>query len=806
MSNLFSTIPGLQPSQDEISEAELFVKQTLEGRFPDLDLREGTGLRDLLIRPTAVAYALLKKANDYYFVQNTIAGVTAETPQETVDDILSNWFLTRNTGTYAVISARLYFARQKNVSITTDLSFSPDNTLEFYPITPDVYQASNMTYDSYSNEWYLDVDLQAAETSTSYNISRGSLLYFSNFDPYFLRAEINYLAQEATAGETNLEFIARTRDSISTRNLINEPSIASNLQATFNYLKRVVTVGYGDPDMVRDFIQVFFEPSSIPTPIGGSLNGNLLTLILGTHRVNVGQVIITAGGYPDSLNGSFTVVSITANSVTCDIGTNPGNIQLLPSIIKASPSPTYIHNGGMVDIYCSNSFDTEIIQVTTDAAGTAVINGPVYDLSRTQTVGGSGNDSIPYTYQAIAQSYTQSSSYPVVITAQSPAHGLPATPTPIASGVAQSVALSSLSCVGVTVTAILTSPVSTPIPVGSVIQVSGVYPDSYNGTYTVSESSATQVKYLVLSSISSAGVGPSMEFSNYKVLLDSAVAIPDPDRFVVTAPNAWIGVPLTGNLEADVAVTYQVVNPYAKQSVIQESILSPDGVLTVFKQNHGVTTGRYVTLSNLVPTTLNKAYRVTSTSTIGSFTVQTQLLGQNLTIPGGFLGYFEPLYDLGFSTRQKLEVHFGSSFPNKTASFEVYKFKYLDSVQPYLDSAENRVLCGDLLARGFNFYKLDVTVTTYLGTTVTSAEIQVAANAFLDGLSAGSVFTLSDFTSAIVSAGVSSIKTPIGVRYTKYHRDLTAPETGDITDYLNPADFTNVFVLGTVTVKGETIS
>ena len=72
MTNLYTVIPGLTPSQQEVLEAELLAKQILEAEFPDLDLREGTGLRDLVLRPTSFAFALLKKATDYYFAHYSI--------------------------------------------------------------------------------------------------------------------------------------------------------------------------------------------------------------------------------------------------------------------------------------------------------------------------------------------------------------------------------------------------------------------------------------------------------------------------------------------------------------------------------------------------------------------------------------------------------------------------------------------------------------------------------------------------------------------------------------------------------------
>src|SRR4051812_41768350 len=193
MADLYSILPGTQVSDNEILEAELVAIQILQAKYPDTDLREGTGLRDLVIRPAATLLALVNKSLVFYYVQNTLAGVNDDTPQDLVDKIMSNWFLTRKSGTKAVINARLFFARQKDVSLTTDVFFSTDGTLKYFPLSNISVPSASLTFDAFANEYYFDMELTAESEGEDYNISSGSLLYFSNFDPYFLRAEINFL-------------------------------------------------------------------------------------------------------------------------------------------------------------------------------------------------------------------------------------------------------------------------------------------------------------------------------------------------------------------------------------------------------------------------------------------------------------------------------------------------------------------------------------------------------------------------------------------------------------------------------------
>jgi hypothetical protein len=265
MADLYSVFPGIQVTDNEILEAELLAVQILQAKYPDLDLREGTGLRDLNIRPVATLLAMMQKAGVFYFTQNSISGATDETPSELVDKMMSNWFLTRKQGSKAIINARLFFAKQKDIALSADTFFSTDNTLRYFPQVSISVPNNQLTFDSFNNEYYYDLDLVAEAEGTDYNLSSGSLLYFSNFDPFFLRAEINFLKSVAIPTETNTEFIDRAKTGISTRNLINNPSIISKMLEDFPLLDGITPIGMGDAEMIRDQIWTYVPTLTPPT-------------------------------------------------------------------------------------------------------------------------------------------------------------------------------------------------------------------------------------------------------------------------------------------------------------------------------------------------------------------------------------------------------------------------------------------------------------------------------------------------------------------------------------------------------------
>ena len=266
MASIFDVIKGLDVTQEDIVEAELFAEQYLSAQFPTYDFRQGTALRDMTIRPNATLLALVQKAITHYFDSSDIINITDETDNSIVDKRLSNFFITRSAGKKSVVNARLFFSfptqKPMNVIVPSSAFFSMDNETKFFPkgnITVYAEKTGDNFYfrfDGAYNMHYVDIELESAQPTESANISEGDLLYFTVFSPYFLKANIQYLISDAIEEESNERMVDRAYTSISTRNLINKPSIIAHILDKFNYVKSVYPVGLGDSWMYRDMIKL----------------------------------------------------------------------------------------------------------------------------------------------------------------------------------------------------------------------------------------------------------------------------------------------------------------------------------------------------------------------------------------------------------------------------------------------------------------------------------------------------------------------------------------------------------------------
>lgn len=257
MASFLDTLGEIVISREDILRSEEFTKKYLSAIFPDLDIRDNVALSDLVIRPSSTLIALITKGLDYYFSNNSIAGVTDDTPTDAVDKLLSNLFLERLSGSSAIIKVRLYFlSGDRDIFISTNNNFSADNENQFRPIVDTFIPSSQLTYDGTKDEWFYDIDMISLQQTEASNIDSGDLIYHTQVDPYFIQATVLYLSTKAIPPESNTSVVARSNTAVSTRNLINNPSILSAITSVFNYFTDIVPIGMGDPEMKRDLIQV----------------------------------------------------------------------------------------------------------------------------------------------------------------------------------------------------------------------------------------------------------------------------------------------------------------------------------------------------------------------------------------------------------------------------------------------------------------------------------------------------------------------------------------------------------------------
>lgn len=279
LSNIFIT-------RDDYDDAKNFLIQYLRDSGFEGSLDDGTALHDLLIKAFSLFYILYKresqKASAYLSLDHAKAlrHVLGEDYDTAVDSILSNWFVKRKDGTQARGYIRFWFS--KPISF---LHFKDDNlianigTVKIAPTYEQVFTEND--FQVYVNtvnniaEYYVDVQCKSVENHP-YTIPARSKVTTSVNSTSFLRATVEVDFSAGSSKEDSSEFISRTSQAITTRELITERAINTVLMDQVGNIYSIYCAGFGAKEQIRDIVE--FE--TVKVHVGNKcdiyISGNLI--------------------------------------------------------------------------------------------------------------------------------------------------------------------------------------------------------------------------------------------------------------------------------------------------------------------------------------------------------------------------------------------------------------------------------------------------------------------------------------------------------------------------------------------------
>ncbi len=333
-------MPEYSISRKDLTDAENFLVEFQTEKVPEASLEKGGSVRDILIKGFAAMYSFLRGEIDRVAARQSLLKIQesltdADDISEAVDEILSNWFLSRKAGTSATMTARLHFTEKRAQSIPAESVFWRTNsTLFVIDTSDDAYIISESqlfpTFDTSGvlQDYIVEVPLKAANAGTGYNIDPGTFIRVEAPGglPYFSYAENTEASSGGTSVESTDEMITRADTAISVRNLINNRSCDATLQELFPTITETLTVGMGEAEQIRDR-RTEIAPS-LQINIGGCYD-TYVTLPLTTTEEN-----FTVGGYftrPDNLITIFRDPELTYDQgrTFTSLGVQAGHILYL---------------------------------------------------------------------------------------------------------------------------------------------------------------------------------------------------------------------------------------------------------------------------------------------------------------------------------------------------------------------------------------------------------------------------------------------------------------------------------------------
>jgi hypothetical protein len=251
--------------QTAVAATAALLRDLLQTEVPSGDFTQGSAASDILIDGHAIVAGYL--SNQIKVVRQRQSLLTlqdlpaSESVNDAADAILDNFFRTRSQGSFSKGVATLRFNQRLDVLIPRQARFFKTSALIFY-IDSDVdilVSAADLRPDINANgivtSYSTTVFLTASTVGTEYNIDPGKFASFDRFNANLVSVENLSKFSYGTSIQSTADFILKSTNAIALRALINSRSNDAVLLEQYAGVEATTTIGYGDPEMMRDLVQ-----------------------------------------------------------------------------------------------------------------------------------------------------------------------------------------------------------------------------------------------------------------------------------------------------------------------------------------------------------------------------------------------------------------------------------------------------------------------------------------------------------------------------------------------------------------------
>jgi len=231
----------------------LFAKERLAQEYPTLQTGEGSAIIDAVIKPMQVL--LEPFVREIRAIRRNQSLIDPDIlNKDEADAIVSNLFVSRNTGEYARIRVRIYFENPTGTNVgSTNVAFTVQGK-RFLPLGAQSITAEQMLFNQDGELFYFDVDYVAEGQGSGYNVAAGQVIGVASLNASTSATNLRK-AEGGRDEETTFDLISRAEQSIGERSLTTVPGIIAKLFDTFTSLRILQVIGFNDEEMTRDVIE-----------------------------------------------------------------------------------------------------------------------------------------------------------------------------------------------------------------------------------------------------------------------------------------------------------------------------------------------------------------------------------------------------------------------------------------------------------------------------------------------------------------------------------------------------------------------
>lgn len=321
----------------KVSELLLQLTSQLQELNPSLDLRRGV-FHDTVAYLQAVLEAAIRTNIDRYLSARSLRQINLNpdiADEDTVDDVLSNWGVTRREGTPSSGSVTIELSSPRIVSIPIGARFSANGFVYLADqtfvsrLTPETVVSSSdrLVRPTSNGRFAFSIDVTSEEVGQAQRLSTNELITPEFSIPGYVTSYATTTFSSSLDQQTNRELIASLQTGIAAKTFSNRVTMQALLRSypAFTDVVRQSIVGFGDSEMTRD------QHSLFPVSHGGRADWYIRTtprleyraipakavLLSKTIASSTWQIAITRAAFP----GFYEILAVRRpNTVALNSG------------------------------------------------------------------------------------------------------------------------------------------------------------------------------------------------------------------------------------------------------------------------------------------------------------------------------------------------------------------------------------------------------------------------------------------------------------------------------------------------------
>jgi hypothetical protein len=328
-------------STQDVQDAARFVREYVAAAKPEVDVTEGSMYSDV-IEALAYIIAMLRQWRNTLRDLGSLRTLSQlpddENVAEAANAVLSNWFFPRPAGTYARGVVTVHLSQKTDLTIRTGSRFQKTASLVYLLDAASDYFVSQddlrpvLDSSGQVTDWiYNRLPVVATSTGEAWNQGQpGRFIAFDRFNSYATYIEHQGAITGGTGQQATSDYISQGRNAISLRALVNARSNRATLTQQFSELTRVVTVGNGAPEMVRDKLKGIGVGSALKLHLGGHVD------IYGRLPIQEVTETLEIGGTFVRNDGQAVILRDTGRDFV-SLGVLPGDVIHVSTGIPEAP-------------------------------------------------------------------------------------------------------------------------------------------------------------------------------------------------------------------------------------------------------------------------------------------------------------------------------------------------------------------------------------------------------------------------------------------------------------------------------------